>query len=491
LPSAATIGLALGITRMREHHVLVRHLQAVETLGAVQTICLDKTGTLTLNRMAVQSVYCDGRLAAPETIIAAVKAGESADCFTSARDLLLAVCALCNETKINGAEGGRQPQLYGSSTENALVHLAQDAGWDVNAFKSTYPLITVNHRSESRLYMSTLHQYAPDHRLLALKGSPPEVLSMCDRMIKDGEVVALSEGDRLDIEKCNEQMAGGALRVLGFAYRLLAPGDPDDVDAGLVFIGLVGMADPIRPGVKALIRMFHTAGIQTVMITGDQSATAFAVARELDLSRGAPLDILDSSELSALEPRTLQALAGKAHVYARVSPVHKLKIVQALQAAGKVVAMTGDGINDGPALKAADIGIAMGRTGTDVARDVADIVLEEDHLEILARALGDGRTIYGNIRKSVQYFLSTNISEIALMFAAMALGLGFPLSVMQLLWINIISDIFPGLALAMEAPEPDVLRQAPRDSRAPIFNRTDFRRLVAESSTISAAALAA
>jgi Ca2+-transporting ATPase len=240
-----------------------------------------------------------------------------------------------------------------------------------------------------------------------------------------------------------------------------------------------------------LIQMFHQAGVETVKITGDQSATAYAVAEELNLSGNGPVEILDSSELNRVDESTLEALAKHAHVYARVSPAHKLKIVQVLQAAGRTVAMTGDGINDGPALKAADIGIAMGRTGTDVARDVADIVLEEDQLEVLAAALSDGRAIYDNIRKTVRFLLATNISEIMLMFVALAVGGGFPLNVMQLLWINLISDILPGLALSLEAPEPDILSSAPRDAAAPIFNGSDFRSMVRESTVITGGALAA
>jgi Ca2+-transporting ATPase len=251
------------------------------------------------------------------------------------------------------------------------------------------------------------------------------------------------------------------------------------------------MSDPIRPGVGELIKVFQRAGVETVMITGDQHTTAYAVAKQLDLSCGKPLEILDSSNFASVDEETMQALALKAKVYSRVSPAHKLQIVQALQAAGKTVAMTGDGINDGPALKAADIGIAMGRSGTDVARDVADIILEEDQLGILAQALSDGRTTYGNIRKSVHFFLATNISEIMLMFGAMVLGVGFPLNVMQLLWINLISDILPGLALAMEPQEPDVMTRSPRDGQAPLFNRNDFNQMVRESAAITGGALSA
>src|SRR5208283_4480440 len=246
-----------------------------------------------------------------------------------------------------------------------------------------------------------------------------------------------------------------------------------------------------RRGVRELIGVFHRAGIETVMITGDQTPTAYAIGNELDLSNGEQLEILDSTHLNDIEPDVMKALAERVHVFARVSPAHKLQIVQALQSAGKVVAMTGDGINDGPALKAADIGIAMGHAGTDVAREVADIVLEDDNLETMIIAISHGRTIYNNIRKSVHFLLATNLSEIMVMFTAIAAGLGQPLNAMQLLWINLISDIFPGLALALEQPEPDVLRKPPRNPEHPIIMFSDFKRIGFESAMISAAALGA
>jgi P-type Ca2+ transporter type 2C len=491
LPAAATINFAMGINHMRRHRVLIRHLQAVETLGAVQVICLDKTGTLTENRMTVRQVFAGqqgfdlraGELIGPQGRVA----------VASRSDLrqLMAACVLCNETKINGPDADGRPVLHGSSTEKALLHLAMDAGLDLAAFVRAHRLLKLTHRSEHRLFMTTLHQTDADDRVYSVKGSPPEVLAMCDRLLIGDEILPLDDVLRQAIENENDRMAAEALRVLGVAYRPMAAGEQGVSEKDLIWLGLVGMSDPVRPGVAELIQVFHRAGVKTVMITGDQQVTAYAVAKDLGLSGGDPLEILDSSDFAAVEPETLQALAEKVHVYSRVSPAHKLKIVQALQAAGRTVAMTGDGINDGPALKAADIGIAMGRTGTDVARDVADIVLEEDQLEILARALGDGRTIYGNIRKSVHFFLSTNISEIMLMFTAMALGIGFPLNVMQLLWINLISDIFPGLTLALEAPEPDVMARSPRDGHAPLFDNSDFKGMVRESAAITGGALAA
>jgi Ca2+-transporting ATPase len=313
--------------------------------------------------------------------------------------------------------------------------------------------------------------------------------------MKDGDRIRLSEEDKLFFELENEHMAGKAFRVLGLAYAHRENTTPENGEemlfSGLTWLGIVGLADPVRKGVKKLIGDFHHAGIDTIMITGDQSPTAYAIARELNLSKGEQLEILDSRHLADIPPEILKALCERAHVFARVSPSHKLQIVQSLQSAGKIVAMTGDGINDGPALKAADIGIAMGHTGTDVAREVADVILEDDNLQTMIIAVSHGRTIYNNIRKSVHFLLATNMSEIMVMFAAITLGLGQPLNTMQLLWINLLSDIFPGLALALEPPEPDVLSRPPRDPNEAIVQPADFKRIAFESAVISAGSLTA
>lgn len=491
LPAAATVNLALGIDRMKSHNILIRHLQSVETLGAIQTICLDKTGTLTMNRMAVveiasfrdRIIKSDGHFFSDDTPMDPLSSEEL--------KWLISLCVLCNESKIinNGEDG--HVEVSGTSTENALIYLAVQSGLNVKEERKKHPLLKIHYRAENRLFMGTLHETNNGERLYAVKGSPPAVLSMCDWLMKDGERVPLTEEDQLEIERKNQQMAGEALRVLAVAYANPDSNQEDGLETGLTWVGLVGMMDPVREGVKELIHSFHQAGIDTVMITGDQSATAYAVARRLGISRKEPLEILESTELATLDSRILQALAEKVHVYTRVSPAQKLQIVQALQSAGKVVAMTGDGINDGPALKAADIGIAMGASGADVARDVADVILKEDELEKFIVAIRDGRTTYANIKKSVHFFLSTNLSEIMVMMAATAAGIGMPLNVMQLLWINIISDIFPGLALSMEEAESDVLEQPPRDPNEPILSKKDFKRMILESAVISGSSLGA
>ncbi|MGD9505056.1 MAG: HAD-IC family P-type ATPase [Syntrophobacteraceae bacterium] len=500
LPTVATTTLALGVGAMKRHKVLMRRLDAVETLGAVQTICFDKTGTITLNRMSVIRLHTGMRRIDVNNGV--FMDGEDRIDPASRTELkqLMHTAVLCSEADVEAAADGCTA-VRGTPTETALIDIAIVCGMDVLHIRRSHPLIATNLRSENRLYMSTRHEIRGNSGILtALKGSPLDVLAMCRTYLKDGTPHPLTEEDRIAIQNENEHMAGKALRVLGLAYAI--DHDDDDVidvgegtgeeplEDGLIWLGLIGMADPVRDGVQDLIGVFHKAGIDTVMITGDQSPTAFAIGKALNLSKGQPLEIMDSTHLANLEPDVIRALAEKVHVFARVSPSHKLQIVQALQKAGRVVAMTGDGVNDGPALKAADIGIAMGGAGTDIAREVADVVLEDDNLETMIMAVSHGRTIYRNIRKAVHFFLATNMSEIMVTFAAIATGLGYPLNTMQLLWINLISDIFPGLALAMEPPEPDVLEQPPRDPSDPILKNSDLKRMAFESTVISAGSLA-
>lgn len=489
LPAVATTTLALGIKSMRQHQVLIRNLDAVCTLGSVQTICFDKTGTITYNKMTVLRVYSGmERMEVREGLF--LIGQTSVNPFESDELLkLMHICVLCNETQVDTNQG--KYVLSGSATENALIHMAITAGVDVQALRDQHPLLGTNYRSENRQFMSTVHDSENPGRLIALKGSPVDVLAKCNHQIQGGVRVSLTDEDRDRIEAENDSMAGNALRVLGVAYATGSSDEPVHTENGFTWLGLVGMADPIRDRVKEAITVFHRAGLETVMITGDQGPTAYAVGKELGLANGKQLEILDSTDLGSTDPSVVKALSKQVHVFSRVSPSNKLQIVQALQSSGKVVAMTGDGINDGPALKAADIGIAMGRAGTDVAREVADVVLEEDDLETLIIAISDGRTIYSNIRKTLRYLLATNFSEIQVMFIAAAVGLGYPLNAMQLLWINLVSDIFPGLALAMEPAEPDVMSHPPRDPHEPIVKADDFKRITFEAATMTTASLAA
>lgn len=490
LPMVATTVLALGIRTMRRHNVLIRRLEAVETLGAVQTICLDKTGTLTLNRMTVVSLYAGHQdvQVTQDALLANGAPIEPLSCVELTR--LLHVGALCSEVELVSEAGSYV--LHGSPTENALVHLAILGGVDVGHVRQEHPLLHMQHRAENHNFMSTLHTTPQHRRLLAVKGSPDEVLAMCSWFMQEGRLEPLTMTARHVIEHENTRMAGASLRVLGLAYREWDHGDePASPHNELVWLGLTGMADPVRRGASEVISNFHQAGIDTVMITGDQSPTAYAIGKDLGLNRNGALETLDSTHLTNIDPTVMTALASRVHVFARVSPAHKLQIVQALQRAGIVVAMTGDGINDGPALKAADIGIAMGHTGTDVAREVADVVLENDELETMVIAISHGRTIYNNIRKSVRFLLATNLSEIMVMFVALSAGLGQPLNAMQLLWINLLSDVAPGLALALEPPEADILQQPPRDPTEPILTSTDLTRIATEGAVLSAGTLGA
>ncbi len=485
LPAVATTTLALGIREMQRQHVLIRQLSAVEGLGSIQVICLDKTGTLTMNQMKVVTLRThlheltieDGRFRAGQEII---------DPSTASDVLrLLEIISLCSEAKLSG-EPGRH-QIAGSPTESALIEIALAAGLDINDLRHDRPLVKTVHRAENRPYMITAHQNG-DRLLLAAKGSPADVLKMCRWQQVNGEREELDDAKRAAILDYNDELARNALRVLGVAY-----GHADEAKAtvpnDLVWLGLVGMEDVMRPGMAELMSQFHQAGVETVMITGDQSATAYSVAKRLGLSNHKPLEIIDSASLDKLDPQLLQSIAKNTSVFARVSPAHKLKIVQALQGSGYVVAMTGDGINDGPALKAADVGVAMGDQGTDVARSAADVVLEDDNLHTMITAVAQGRTIYGNIRKSLRFLLSSNLSEIEVMVIGTAWGMGEVLNPMQLLWINLLTDIFPALALALEPPERDVLEQQPRDPERPIIDRKDFVRLFRESLALTGGAM--
>lgn len=485
LPAVATTTLALGIKDMQRRKVLIRQLPAVENLGSVQVICLDKTGTLTLNKMSVVAVHRlsmavqvkQGRFFQQENNVELYR-------IDPASKRLMEVLVLCNESRLAADRNG----LVGSSTENALLQLAIDAGEDVDALRGQYPLLKTEYRAEDRPYMVTVHQAADGRYLLAVKGSPLAMLDLC-RWHGDDELLPLEEEGRNAILTGNERLGADALRVLGVAYRMVD--DPEHYDINdLVWLGLVGMEDEMRPGMSELMQEFHAAGISTVMITGDQSATAHSVGKRLGLNReNEPLEMIDSMHLEKIEPSVLAGLTNTTSIFSRVSPAHKLRIVEALQMNGKVVAMTGDGINDGPALKAASVGVTLGDKGSDVARSIADVVLEDDDLSTMITAIRQGRTIYDNIRKSLHFLLSTNLSEIEVMLVSAIIGGAEILNPMQLLWINLITDIFPGLALALEPPEGDVLKRPPRDPNEPIVSRSQYGKLLRESSVISAGSL--
>jgi Ca2+-transporting ATPase len=483
LPATATTSLAKGLRRMRDRHVLMRHLYAVETASTISTICLDKTGTLTLNRMSAVDVRTlrQRHAAGPDGIEPAV--------HSEALERLLQVCVLCNEVQANRT--AFEASAQGSATETALLELAERGGVDLGLLRKRFPLLGSELRAEGRKHMRTIHASADSGRkLVAVKGSPEEVLGLCTQVLDDGQARACDDSARSHVLQQNDEMARAQLRVLGFAYAELASEDADSATVPLTWLGLAGLADPLRPGAQQMIQRFHQAGIRTTMLTGDQAATAYEIGKSLGLNNGGDLLIINSDELDRMAPAQLNEMAGQAHIFSRVTPADKLRIVQAIQGAGEVVAMTGDGINDSPALRAADVGIAMG-SGTDAALSVADVALKYDQLDSLLDAVAQGRTISDNIRKSVHFLVSSNLSEILVVFGAVAFGAGTPLSPLQLLWLNLLTDLLPAIALAEEPAESDVLQRPPRNPRENLIRKQDVLRYARESVLLAAGALSA
>lgn len=495
LPMVATTSLALGVEKMRQQGILVRRLDALETLAAVDVVCFDKTGTLTHGSMSLEMVNIGDRVyrAHPDGLLdrnALAARLEHDQCFR----MLLTIGSLCSETEIEERDG--KTRLTGSATENAIVQAALDHGIDVSETRRRHVRRSVQHRSEAYRFMATTHADG-NSVLIAVKGSPGEVLARCAfEGVPDGSRQILTAARRAEIEAQNAEMAGQSLRVLGMAYRELqtrdADVDPRDMQVErLVWTGLVGLADPVRSGLPALMQKLHRAGIQTIMLTGDQSATARAVAERIGLSPDGDVEIVDAAGLNGAGPLEFAARARRAHAFARISPGQKLQIVRALQDSGSVVAMIGDGINDSPALRAANVGMAMGHNGDAAAREVADIFFATDDLASLPLAIERGRATYTNIRNAIHYILSSNTSEILLMLAGAASGFGEMLSPIQLLWINLISDVLPGIGLAMERPSPGEMEHGPHAADEPMIRPDQFSRLGTEAAVLSASAFSA
>jgi P-type Ca2+ transporter type 2C len=480
LPTVATTTLALGMRRMFERRMLVRRLNSVESLGATTVICVDKTGTVTENRMTVGRWYVADRDrlqddAAPGPLDPAMM-----------RALTIAV--LCNEAtlKVDG-DGGLQ--TTGSATEASLLIAARAWGIDAAVLRERHPLQATSPRSDGRNWMGSMHAQAGG-RVVAVKGAPEEVLRSCGSYVCPDGDAALDVVARRRILSANDRMAGEGMRVLGLAWRTLdAKAEPSWV--GLTWIGLVGLIDPLRPGVREAIAICHHAGIRPLMITGDQGLTAVAVGRKLGLHREGPMRVLEAGELARLDATALRGVVREVDVFARVAPAQKYEIVRALQASGDVVAMTGDGVNDGPALKAADIGVAMGERGTEMARDLADVVLMDDDFGSIVAAVENGRTLRANLQKALRFLLATNLAEVLVTFGATILGRAQPLSALHLLWINLISDVVPALALGMEPAEPGVMRRPPPVPGASLLSRDDFATTALDASIMAAATLGA
>ncbi len=481
LPAIATTSLASGLNALLRCDILVRRLSAIETLGAVQVACLDKTGTLTMNRMSVTAVFAG--MQSFDVIDGRIADGEASAEHPDLRRLLQ-VCVLCAEISVDDEAA----PLLRSPTEAALLEMAVASGVDSRALAEAYPLRLRRTRTDELSYMATWHASAAG-TFIAIKGSPSEVLDLCTSHLQDGEVRSLADDTRAAIRSQNAAFAAAAMRVLGIAY-VDVDHEIDTFGDSVVWVGLVGMADPMRPGMSHLLGELRRAGIKPVMITGDQPATAQAIGRDLEMHNHRELT---ASELMDSEPgdEAIVTITTQADVFSRVSPSGKLKIVRAYQQSGLVVAMTGDGINDAPALKAADVGITLGQAGTEIAQDVADVVLVNDDITSLIAAIREGRRVGDNVRCAVDYITATNLSEIALVFSSIAVGLGQPLNTRQLLWINLLSDIFPELAFAIEAARDGLLDRQPRNVNARVIGPDDYRRLAAQSGLISASALGA
>lgn len=455
LPAVVTIVLAMGVQRMVKAHSIVRRLPAVETLGAVNVVCSDKTGTLTQNRMTAVRCWFDGRAAAPQEL------------DPKAAALYFEGFALCNDAV---AEKGRS---VGDPTETALLEMGARFGFRKAELEAKCPRVNEIPFDSVRKMMTTVHD-GGKMKISYTKGAPDEVLRHADSIWENGAPRPLREGDRERVLHAMSGMSADALRVLALAFR---ESGGEAVEDGLCFVGLVGMIDPPRPEAAQAVESCRRAGVTTVMITGDHKETALAVARELGIADG-PEQCVSGAELDALTPEQLRARVNGLRVFARVSPEHKVRIVEALRANGNIVSMTGDGVNDAPSLRAADIGLAMGITGTDVAKGAADMILTDDNFATIRAAIEEGRNIYNNIKKSVLYLLSSNIGEIVTMFVGVVVGWPAPLSPVDILWVNLVTDSVPALALGADPGTPDVMNEKPRSPKESLFARGGVRTMV-------------
>lgn len=465
LPAVVTISLALGVKRMIKRNVLVRRLPAVETLGSTSVICTDKTGTLTRDEMTVCKIFVAGQLL--EVTDAGYEFSRSSPPVGPSEPLmlLLRAAALASDAHVE-FDGSDRWQVRGDPTEGALIIAAAKAGLNKIGLDAEFPRVDEIPFTSETKRMTTLH-VTPAGVNAYSKGAPEVILDTCTRQRTDTGEAALDEAGRAKILEVAQQMAGEALRVLAIAGRRNAT--PENAERGMTFIGLVGLIDPPRPEALAALQKCKQAGVRVVMITGDHPLTARAVARKLGMLKTGRVAI--GAEVEAMGEDEFKNAVEDIEVYARVSPAHKLRVVTALQENGHVAAMTGDGVNDAPALKKADIGIAMGITGTDVTKEAAAMTLTDDNFASIVAAIEEGRIIFSNIKKYLMYLLSSNIGEIGLMAGASLLGLPLPLSAVQILYVNLATDGLPALALAIDPPEDDLMRRPPRSARAGIFTR--------------------
>jgi Ca2+-transporting ATPase len=498
LPAVLTITLALGAQRMLRRRALIRKLPAVETLGSVTVICSDKTGTLTENRMTVTILDVAGRTAdLNETLRSGqplLSVGEAQQQPDDAQALLLAGAALCNDAVLDRDDNGGAYAAIGDPTEGALIVAAARFGLWKPQLEGRLPRVGELPFSSERKRMTTLHRLLRDEDAPALvqlsrlldrelseyvaftKGSVDGLLDISTHVWEDGKVTPMMPQLRARIEEGNNRLAQQGLRVLGVAYRPLADlssngQDEKALERDLIFVGMVGMMDPPRPEVKDAVLTARQAGIRPVMITGDHPLTALQIARDLHIASPDNGSVLTGQELEGMSAEELEGVVETVPVYARVSPEHKLRIVEALQRRGHIVAMTGDGVNDAPALRRSDIGVAMGITGTDVSKEASDMVITDDNFATIVSAVEEGRTIYDNVRKFVKYIVTSNTGEVLVMFLTQLFGMPLPMTTLQILWMNLVTDGVPGLALGLEPTERDAMRRAPFSPKEGIFSR--------------------
>ena len=462
----ATVILALGVQKMVKANVIVKKLRAVETLGSTTVICSDKTGTLTQNKMTVVKVFDAERVyEVTDSLALFIESGQSVSQNIA---LMSEIAVLCNDALYN-----HDKKTIGDPTETAMLVFGAKLGIYKDELNERHKRVQEIPFDSDRKLMSTFN-IKNGKTIMNTKGAPDSIIKRSSRVYIDGEIIPMTEELRQRLTNQNEQFAAQALRVLGFAYRECAAQaqlEENLTEEDLIYVGMMCMIDPPRDEVKASVEQCHAAGINVKMITGDHKITAAAIARDLGII-GDTAQVLDGNELNNLTDEQLKEKVRAVNVFARVSPEHKVRIVTAVKENNNIVAMTGDGVNDAPSLKKADIGIAMGITGTDVSKEAADMILTDDNFVSIVGAVEQGRTIYGNIRKVTGYLLACNIGEILIILVAIIFGLPVPLVATQLLFVNLLTDAFPAFALGMEGKEPDVMRQQPRDPKEPIINKS-------------------
>lgn len=490
LPAVVTIVLALGMNRMAAQNAIVKRLLAVETLGSIDTICSDKTGTLTQNAMTVVEVYAGqdryevaGSGYAPTGEISPVGEIPEASQASSSLDRLLEIAALCNDAELRETDTGWD--ILGDPTEGALLTLAAKGDKLREGLQAKYEFQGDLPFDSDRKAMSVFYSGFPEGPLSLTKGAPDILLEKCTQELVDGQVVDLTPSRRAEILAQNSRMAQQALRVLAFAYKVSPDASFTNPEEEMTFVGLAGMIDPPRDEVRDAIEVCHEAGIRVVMITGDYAETALAIAESLQIAQAGDR-VVTGQELENLSDADLEDLVDRVSVFARVSPEHKVRIVRALKHKGHAASMTGDGVNDAPALKLADIGVAMGITGTEVAKSSSDMILTDDNFATIVSAVREGRIIYSNIRKFVSFLLSCNVGEILVVFITnLLLGPAYsPLLPIQLLWLNLVTDSFPALALGQEKGEDDIMRIPPRDREEKIINGSMVRSMLVQATAI-------